>query len=73
MSLAWADASSDESWAMVYVSVAAVAPSADVAVTRLDNASTVSDWWSAVGLKFSTALSRGKYCPLVRRKFAFHS
>ena len=33
----------------------------------------MSDWWFVVGLKVSTALARGKCCPAVRRKFAFHS
>ena len=73
MSLAWAEASSKEIWTMVSVSVATVARSAAVAVARLAKASTVSNWWSAVGLKVSTALARGKFYPAVRRKFAFHS
>ena len=73
MSLAWAEASSEESWDMVSVRVATVARSVTVAVTRLAKASTVSDWWSAIGLKLSTALARGKCCSTVRRKFAFHS
>ena len=73
MSLAWADASSEETWDMVSVSVATVARSSAVAVARLAKASTVSDWWSAVVLKVSTALARGKFCPAVRRKFSFHS
>ena len=73
MRLAWAEASSEESWAMVSVSVETVARYAAVDVARLDNTSTVSDWWSAVELKVSTALARGKYCPAVRCKFAFHS
>ena len=53
--------------------MATVAQSADVAVARLDKAFTVSDWWFVVGLKVSTALARGKCCPAVRHKFAFHS
>ena len=73
MSLAWAESSSEEIWAMVSVSVATVARSVAVAVTRLAKAYTVSEWWSAVELKVSTVLARGKCCPAVRRKFAFHS
>ena len=72
MRLAWDEASSKESWAMVSVSVATVTLSASVAVARLAKASTVSDRWSAVGLKVSMALARVKCCPAVRRKFAFH-
>ena len=44
ISFAWADASSDENWAIVSVSVATVALSAAVAVARLSRASTVSAW-----------------------------
>ena len=73
MSLAWAEESSEESWAMVSVRVATVARSTAVAVARFDRASTVSDWWSAVELKALAALARGKFCPAVRHKFAFHS
>ena len=73
MSFAWAEASSEESWAIVYVSVATVARSSDVAVARLATASTVSDWWFVVGLKVSKAFAWGKCCSAVRRKFAFHS
>ena len=42
ISFAWADASSDKSWAIVSVSEATVDLSAAVAVTRLARASTVS-------------------------------
>ena len=73
MSLAWADSSSEEIWAMVFIRVATVARSAAVAVARFVRSSTVSYWWSAVELKASTALARGKCCPVVRRKFSFHS
>ena len=73
MSLAWTEASSDESWAMVSAIMATVALYATVAVAKLDKASTVSDWWSALGLKASTALEQGRCCPAVRHKFAFHS
>ena len=73
MSLAWAEASSEEIWAMVSVSVVTVARSAAVAIAKLAKASTVSEWWSAVELKVSMALARGKYFPAVRPKFAFHS
>ena len=72
MSLAWAESSSEESWAMVYLSVVTVAQSAAVAVTRFARASNVSDWWLAVELKASTALARGIFFPAERRKFAFH-
>ena len=61
MSLAWAEAISDESWAMVSVSVETVAQSAAVDVARLSKSSTVSDWWSDVGLKVSTAFARGNF------------
>ena len=44
INFAWADASSDESWAIVSVKVATVALSADVAVARLARASTVLAW-----------------------------
>ena len=44
INFAWADASSDESWAIVSVKVATVALSATMAVVRLARASTVSDW-----------------------------
>ena len=44
MSLAWTEASSEEIWAMVSVSVATVARSAAVAVSRFARASRVSDW-----------------------------
>ena len=73
MSLAWDEASSEESWAIVSVSVVNVARSAALAVARLAKASTVSDWWSAVGLKVSTVLAQGKFFPALRRRFAFHS
>ena len=73
MSLAWAEASSEESWDMVSVSVVNVPRSAAVAVSKFARDSTVSDWWSAVGVKVSTALAQGKCCPAVRRKFALHS
>ena len=73
MILAWVEASSKEIWVMVYVRVANVARSAAVAVFRFARASTVSDWWSAVELKALAALARGKFCPAVRHKFAFHS
>ena len=72
MSLAWAEASYKESWAMMSVSVANVAQSTDVAVARLAKASTVSNWCSTVGLKVSTAFVQGKCCPAVRCRFAFH-
>ena len=70
MSLAWAEASPKEIWAMVHVRVATVAQSAAVAVARFARASTVSYWWLAVELKASTALAQGKCCPAVRRNFA---
>ena len=73
MSLAWAEASFEESWAMVSVSVATVARYSGVDIARLAKAYTVSNWCSAVGLKVSTALARGKCCPAVRQNFAFHS
>ena len=41
---AWADASSDESWAIVSIRVVTVALSSAVAVARLARASTVSAW-----------------------------
>ena len=44
MSLAWAEASYKESWAMVSLRVATVARSAAVAVARFARASTVLDW-----------------------------
>ena len=44
ISFAWADASSDESWAIVSMSVATVALSTAVAVARLARASMVSAW-----------------------------
>ena len=72
MSLDWAEASSDDRWAMVSVSVETVARSAAVDIARLAKASTVSDWWSTVGLKVSTAFAREMFCPAVRRRFAFH-
>ena len=58
MSLDWAEKSSKESWAMVSVRVATVDRSAAVAVARFARASTVSNWYSAVELKASTALAR---------------
>ena len=73
MSLDWAEASYEKIWAMVYVRVATFARYAAVAVARFAKDSTVSDWWSDMELKASTALARGKCCPAVRRKFAFHS
>ena len=59
MSLAWAEASPEESWVMVSVSVATIARFDAVAVARFARASTVSDWWSDVELKVSTVLARG--------------
>ena len=44
INLAWANASSDESCAIVSVNVATVALSAAVAVARLARVSTVSAW-----------------------------
>ena len=44
INFAWADASSDESWAIVSVRVATVDLSAAVAISRLARASTVSAW-----------------------------
>ena len=73
MSLAWAEASSKESWAMVSVSLDTVARYAAVVVARLARASTVSDWWSAMELKESTGLAWETCCPVVRRKFDFYS
>ena len=43
-----------------------------MAVARFARASIVLDWWLAVELKVPTVLARGKGCPAVRRKFAFH-
>ena len=71
ISLACADANSDESCAIVSVKVATVALSADVAVAKLARASTVSDWWFCTLVAF-TAFSLGKCCPAVRRRFALH-
>ena len=71
INLAWADASSDESCAIVSVNVATVDLSADVAVARLARASTVSAWW-VVRLVESTAFALGKCCPAVRRRLALH-
>ena len=73
MSLTWSEASSKESWTMVSVSVETVARFSGVDISRLDKASRVSDWCSAVGLKVSTTLAWGNFFPVVRRKFAFHS
>ena len=67
--LAWADANSDESCAMVSVNVATVALSAAVAVARLERASLVSAWWF-VRLVESTMFALGKCCPAVRRSIA---
>ena len=72
INLAWADANSDESCAMVSVKVATVALSAAVAIARLARASTVSAWWFG-RLVESTAFALGKCCPVVRRRFALHS
>ena len=44
INFAWADASSDESWAIVSVRVATVALPAAVYVARLARESTVSAW-----------------------------
>ena len=71
ISLACADANSDESCAMVSVNVATVALSAAVAVARLDRSSPVLAWWF-VRLVESTAFALGKCCPAVRRRFALH-
>ena len=71
INLAWADASSNESCAMVSVNLATVAISAAVAVARLARASTVSAWWF-VRLVESTAFALGKCCPAVRLRFALH-
>ena len=59
MSLAWAEASSEEIWEMMSVRVATVARSAAVAVDRFARASMVSEWWLAVELKASMALAQG--------------
>ena len=72
MSLDWAEASSNENWAVLAVIVATVARYSDVAFARLAKASTVSNWCSTVGLKVSTAFVQGKCCPAVRCRFAFH-
>ena len=72
ISLACADANSDESCAVVSVKVATVALSADVAVARLARVSTVLAWWFCT-LVESTAFALGKCCPAVRRRFALHS
>ena len=44
ISFAWVDVSSDKNWAIVSVSVATIALSAAVAITRLVRASMVSAW-----------------------------
>ena len=72
ISLACANANSDESCAMVSVKVATVALSAAVAVARLARASTVSAWWFFT-LVESIAFALGKCCTAVRRRFALHS
>ena len=59
INLAWADANSNESCAMVSVNVATMALSAAVAVARLARESTVSAWW-VVRLVESTAFALGK-------------
>ena len=71
INLAWADANSDESCAMVSVNVATVDLSAAVAVARLERESTVSAWWF-VRLVESTVFALGNCCPAVRRRFALH-
>ena len=65
ISLAWADANSEESCAMVSAKVANVALSAAAAVARLARASTVLAWWF-VRLVESTAFALGKCFPAVR-------
>ena len=72
INLAWVDANSDESCAMVSVNVAIVALSAAVAVARLARASTVLAWWFVILVEL-TAFAIGKCCPAVRRRFALHS
>ena len=72
ISLACADANSNESCVMVSVKVATVDLSAAVAVSKLARASTVSAWWFCT-LVESTAFALGKCCPAVRRRFALHS
>ena len=64
ISLAWVDANSEESCAIVSVNVATVALSAAVVVARLEKASTVSAWWF-VRLVDSTVVALGKCCPAV--------
>ena len=71
INLAWDDANSDESCAMVSVNVATVALSVVVAVARLARASTVLAWWF-VRLVESIEFALGKCCPAVRRRFALH-
>ena len=56
---------------MVSVNVATVAPSAYVAIARLERASTVSAWW-VFRIVESTAFALGKCCPAVRHRFALH-
>ena len=73
MSLALAEASYKEIWAIVSVRVSTVALYAAVAVVRFARDYTVSYCSSDVDLMASTAPARGKCCPEVRRKFAFHS
>ena len=72
ISLAYANANSGDSCAIVSVKVATVALSAAVVVAKLARASKVSAWWFCT-LVASTAFALGKCCPAVRRRFALHS
>ena len=62
MIFACADANYEESCAIVSVKVATVDLSADVAVSKLARASTVSAWWFCT-IVASTAVALGKCCP----------
>ena len=67
VNFAWADASSDKSWAIVSVRVVTVALSAAMAVARLARALTVSAWVFVVVVEVWTAFARGKCFLAVRR------